>query len=693
MNSIEIISYVTGAVAFLAFTVLLLLSWHGRRVGVLLMLASGVSILWGGLLGYAGWQETIPVSWIFIAEFVRYGVWLSFVLALLGPLNADGMIKGIRLGVHTLWIVLVLYCLWSASGLSQTTPIRFVLGAPLAGMLILSLAGLVLLEQIYRNVQPEQRWALKFLVIALGVLFVYDFLLYSYAALYQHMNQGLWAARGFINALAVPLLAVAAARNPDWSLKMAVSRRVVFYSSSLTAATIYIAATVAGGYYVRLYGGSWGRVAEITFWCCAGILLVVLATSGQIRSRLRMFLHKNFFNYRHDYHEEWLRLTATLSDGSGDLSVRATQAIAQIMDSPAGTLFTRHETGEFTLDACWNMPRPVDMRISAGTPPFEFMRERRWIYELGESPPMGDARLTMAPELTGLPQAWLIVPLILDTRLMGFVVLAHARARRKIDWEDIDLLRTAGCQVASTLAQAENARRLSEARQFEGFNRLTAFVMHDIKNLVAQLSLLTKNAERHRQNQAFVDDMLATVANCVRRMTALLEQLRGEKPSGLQSRVRLHAVVEKVLSERASQAPQPVYVPAAEDFYVLAEPERLAAVLGHVIRNGQDAARETGHVSIRLRREGKQAAVTVEDDGEGMDDDFIRNRLFEPFFTTKSSKGMGIGAYQAREYVHSLGGEVSVQSTVGRGTVFTLLIPLAPSPDEVVEPSGLREAS
>ena len=694
MHSIEIASYLASAAAFLAFTALLAVNWHGRRTGALLILAAMASVLWGGFLAFAGWQETLPISWVFFAEILRYAAWLAFLSALLGSLRAQSLLKGLRFGIHALWGVLALYCLLAATGLTHILPVRFLLGVPITGILILALAGLVFLEQLYRNVQPEQRWALKFLVIALGIMFAYDFFLYSYAALYGRVNQGVWSARGFINALVVPLLAVAAARNPDWSLKVAVSRRVVFYSSSLLAASIYIAATVVAGYYVRFYGGNWGKVAEITLICLAIMVLLLVAFSGQARSRLRMFLHKNFFNYRHDYREEWLKLTATLSSGKADLPVQAIQAMAQIMDSPAGVLLTRNEAGEFVLAASWNMPVPADVKIRCALPVFEFMRARQWIYDVSAPPPLGDdANLTVPHEISGLRHAWLLVPLILETRLTGLVVLAQARARRKLDWEDIDLLRAAGSQVASTLAQADSARRLAKTRQFEGFNRLTAFVMHDIKNLVAQQSLLIKNAERHKHNQSFVEDMLATVANSVRRMTRLLEQLRADIPSGARSRVRLNVLIERVIAECGLQSPKPEYAPAAEEACVQAEPEQLAAILGHIIRNAQDAVRGQGHVIVRLRTERDQAVIEVEDDGEGMDEEFIRTQLFEPFFTTKASKGMGIGAYQAREYVQSLGGSVLVKSVAGHGTIFSMFLPLDARSHEIAESDSMRAPS
>lgn len=676
MHVIIIASYLTAAAAFLAGTALLGVSWRGQRTGALLVLAMMVSVLWGVFLAYVEWQRTVAVNWVLLAEVLRYGAWIVFVSALFSAWPMPGLLRGLHVAAHALWVALALYCLGPVTGFPQPAWLPFSTNVPLVGTLLLALTGVVFLEQIYRNVQLEQRWALKFLVIALGLLFAYDIFLYSYAVLYRQFNASAWAARGFIDALLVPLLLVAAARNPQWSLDVGVSRRAVFYSTSLLVVALYIIATAIGGYYVRLYGGDWGRVAEITLVCFALLLVLLIAFSGQARSRLRMFLHKNFFSFRHDYREEWLRLTATLSASDMELSQRAVRAIAQIMDSPAGALFMRGDTDEFVPEARWNMPTPAGLKLPAGLPAFALMRTRRWIYDLSEPPPLGDEQLRAPAELTDLPRAWLLVPLVLEDRLVGFVVLAQARARRAFDWEDIDLLRAAGSQVAGIMAQAADARRLAEARQFEGFNRLTAFLMHDLKNLAAQQSLLLQNAERHKHNPAFVDDMLATVANSVQRISRLLEQLRGDVAPAKPGRVPLAAVLDKALDECRAQSPRPEYLPVADDLWVQTDIEQLATVLGHVIRNAQDAAQAHGHVTLRAKRESGHAIIEIEDDGAGMDEDFIRNRLFTPFFTTKASKGMGIGAYQARAYVHSLGGTMRVNSTPGQGSVFTIQLPL-----------------
>lgn len=693
MHDIVISSYLIAAAAFLVGTALLAVSWRGQRTGALLLLATATSVAWGAFLAYAEWQGTLSVNWVLLAEVLRYGAWLIFVSALFGAWPMSGLLRGLRAVAHVFWIALALYCLWPVTGLASSSSLAFSINPLLIGVLILALVGVMFLEQIYRNVEAEQRWALKFLVIALGLLFAYDIFLYSYAVLYRQFNLSAWAARGFINALLVPLLLVAAVRNPEWSLRVGISRRAVFYSTSLMAVAFYILATAIGGYYVRLYGGSWGRVAEITFVCFALLGAVSIGFSGQARSHLRVFLHKNFFSFRHDYREEWLRLTATLSTGETELPLRALRAMAQTMDSPAGALFMRGDSGDFLLEARLNMPAPPGLRFPADAPALKFMRERRWIYDLDQPAPLGDERLRAPPELSELPHAWLIVPLMLEDRLIGFTVLARARARRAFDWEDIDLLRAAGSQVASTLAQAVDAQRLAEARQFEGFNQLTAFLMHDLKNVAGQQSLLLQNAERHKHNPAFVDDMLKTVANSVQRISLLLEQLRGDAAPRRRGRVQLAGVIDRTLGECRAQSPQPKYLPATEELWVRADAEQLATVLGHVVRNAQDAAQAEGHVTLRVNRAAGEAVIEIEDDGAGMDEEFIRDRLFKPFFTTKASKGMGIGAYQAREYVRSLGGTMNVRSTPGQGTLFVIRLPLADPAGDASATSQQRGAS
>jgi putative PEP-CTERM system histidine kinase len=232
------------------------------------------------------------------------------------------------------------------------------------------------------------------------------------------------------------------------------------------------------------------------------------------------------------------------------------------------------------------------------------------------------------------------------------------------------------------LAQQAADRRLAEGRQFDAFNRFAAFVMHDLKNSAAQLQLLVRNAARHRNNPEFIDDAFATIENTADRITRLIAQLQARNARAGQGRSELKQVLRSALERCATQPPAPEGDLEAVQAHVLADPERLAGVFEHVIRNAQQAAGASGNVKVTTRSDGDVATVAIADTGPGMDPEFVRERLFRPFDSTKGGIGMGIGAYQAREYVREVGGSVEVQSTPGSGTRFIIRLPQCKTSNE-----------
>jgi putative PEP-CTERM system histidine kinase len=285
--------------------------------------------------------------------------------------------------------------------------------------------------------------------------------------------------------------------------------------------------------------------------------------------------------------------------------------------------------------------------------------------------------LTLPEFLQDQTRLRLVLPILQHDSLLGFVVLADPPPPFELTYEDRDLLRTVGRHVATHLAQHDADRRLAESRQFEAYHRLTAFVMHDLKNLAAQLSLIVANADKHRRKPEFVDDAIGTIANSTARMQRLIEQLQGREVQSLRRRVSLGEAARQACRRCNGGRPVPVFVPATEEVLVEADPERLTMVIEHVVRNGQDATPEDGSVSVSIRPDSGWVTLSIEDTGAGMSADFVRDRLFRPFDTTKGSKGMGIGAYQVREYVNSLGGSVRVHSAPGSGTRVDLHFPLS----------------
>jgi putative PEP-CTERM system histidine kinase len=272
---------------------------------------------------------------------------------------------------------------------------------------------------------------------------------------------------------------------------------------------------------------------------------------------------------------------------------------------------------------------------------------------------------------------WLIVPMELGNRLFGFILLQKPRVVPRLNFEDHDLLRTVGRHVGTHINQAESDRRLAESSQFGTYNRLTAFLMHDLNNLVAQQSLVVKNAERFRDNPEFVDDAISTIANSVRRMKRLMGQLSGISKSEPVTRIDLREVLTTAVKRTHPRMPTPRLDLGASAIWTQADPERLATVIEHLIRNAQEATDKDGELIVKLWAAGGRAGIVISDTGCGMSPEFIRERLFRPFDSTKGSQSMGIGAYQARDYVRALGGQMEVTSEAGVGTTFSIRLPFA----------------
>ena len=676
MSSFSTVSYALAAGLFGILAILLLTSWRGRLQGGLLIGASMVTVIWATLIAMQATTPAIPVAGVVTAEFLRDGVWIMFLANLAAALGVSRLTRWLA---HLVWagpLTIALLLWWQSSG--SSTDASGVVMVP--GGLAVALMGLILIEQIYRNAPAQTRPALKYILFAIGGLFAYDLFLYSQAFLFKAISTDAWNARGLVNAMLVPFLALAVRRNPNLSLELFVSRHVVFYSTTLTAVGIYLVAMSAGAYYIRLFGGTWGGVVQIVFVAGGIGLLLALLTSSSLRGRLRVFLVKHFYRNKFDYREEWLRLIAVMTKQSEgrDLFAMPVRALSHIVGSDGGSLWLYDETRKiYDCRACVGSEEILET-LHEDDSLVEFLQDRQWIIEMEEwrRHPENYANLAMPSCLIKDSGTALIVPLLLGEKLMGFVVLHAGQRTEGLDYEDRDLLKTAGRQLATHIARHEAVERLTESRQFDAYHRLTAFIMHDIKNLIAQLSLLVGNAEKHKANPEFVDDMIDTVANSVERMNRLMDQLRhGDAQEQVQS-MELREAAERAIRRCAERRPVPELINDEESVLVKADSARLVQMLEHLIRNAQDATADDGSVRVRILKKLSQACLRVEDSGSGMDEEFIRERLFKPFDSTKGTRGMGIGAYQVRDYAQTMGGRINVYSEPGKGSCFEILLPL-----------------
>ncbi len=643
------------------------------------LLAVLATVAWA-LAGLADLGSRKVVFWHLAAalDLLRYGAWAVFLLLLLRPL-ADSLAPGrFRLALAALAGLALLslganLCIGLLPSLSEPAQ-RLLVASQLAWAVL----GLLLVEQVFRNQAEQSRWSAKPLCLGLGGLFLFDVYLYSQALMFGHLDADVLAARGLAQAVTVPLLLLATRRHARWLARIQVSNTAAFYSASLLLIGLYLLFLAAAGYYVRFFGGSWGGALQVALLFLALVLLTLLIFSGALRARLRVFLAKHFFSYRYDYRLEWLRFTAMLSSRSAPQAVSAlvVRGLADLVDCPGGGLwFKALGDDRYVQTAAWNMP-PQAGREPTDSPFCRFMRERGWIVDLNAARRHAGLQADLVPAwLAAVSDAWWVVPLLVADEMLGFVVLAKPRAPIELDWEVRDLLKTAARQAAGFLAQIHATEALLEARKFDAFNRMSAFVVHDLKNIITQLALMMKNAERHRDKPEFQQDMLATVENSLDKMRQMMLQLReGERPAGVASGVELAPILQRIAGA-ALQRGRPLDVEIIDRIATRGHEQRLERVIGHVVQNALDATANSGNVRVALQQSAGRAMLRVEDTGVGMSTDFIQNHLFRPFNSTKRS-GMGIGAYESFQYVRELGGSIEVKSEIGQGSVVTLLLPL-----------------
>lgn len=685
--SIQFLSYLAGGGAFLFLAVLVALSRTGGRYKYFLLACCFLTVLWA--FSVAGFQWIASPAWhgswtavVSALDVIRIAAWLVLLGALLG-------IRGVRDAGSTIRMVALAILLISLA-LIFAAPVSDMfwperpqgwLTVQSAGRVMLAVIGLLALENLYRNAEPKVRWAVKYFCFGLGTVLGFDFFFFADAALFGRIDQTFFDVRGFVNALVSPLLAIAVSRATLWDIDIHVSRAAVFHSAALVGSGVYLIGMAAAGFYLKEVGGEWGRILQILFLASALLILLVIFSSGAVRAKVKVWISKHFFSYKYDYREEWLRFIRTVaSDDSGfDLQARILRSIADIIQSDSGGLWVlRPEDNAYLPTTLWHMGERQPA-VPAQSEFIRFLSETQWIVELDEYR-RNASRYDDVPFpewISDNKRVWLVVPLIYRDSLHGFVVLGDPKVRRGLDWEDFDLLRTVGHQAASYLAEQQAMNELSDARRLQDFNRRSAFIIHDIKNVVSQMSLMMQNAERFGDNPEFQKDMMATVSNSVARMKDLLERFKRalvEESEQASDLVPLPVVIRQVVANWRKQKNDMV-VELDNSISLPVHKEKLESILDHLLQNAIEAAGAEGSVTLRQRMLDGEVCIEVEDDGPGMDQAYVDAHLFRPLDSQKAT-GFGLGAYQIRQLVRELGGRLEVRTEVGLGTTMRVILPV-----------------
>jgi len=673
-------SYASAALANTVLLLLLLTSWRGRLQGGLLITAVLLTILTTAASALQTYSETVGLTGIIVLESVKQGSWSLFLLRLLVIRTDISNQPGGALQRYLIPGIVILYSLaigFFLSGL--TTPSSAEQLPSLTPLLIGAIFIIWAIEQLYRNSDASERWAIKYLCIGVGGAISFDVILFIDALLFHQINPGTWAARGFVQALAVPLIAISATRNPDWEVKVFVSRSVVYFSSSLIAIGVYLILVAIAGYYLKTFGGDWGETLQVTLIFAALLSLLVIVSSVQLRGQIKQFIARHFYRNKYEYRDEWLQLTQRLSDPAiTSPHQEALSAICDLLNSPRGALWSKDTVGQWRQTCRWEWPESNEVFVIEDAL-LDRLQQQANIIDLTRAG-NDTERAALPAALSSGHQPWLLIPLVNQGTLVALIQLGESPTQsRQLDWEDIALVSAAAYQVAAYLAFHDAINKLAEARQFEAYNQLSAFLVHDLKNVVAQLQLVVKNADKHADNPEFIKDAFTTVNNAVDKMNTMLSQLRDRHAATNGHtivEIDLSNILQEVVTRRSGYLPVPkINLGETTQLTVRCDQEKMLNVLLHLVANAQEATDNEGQVTIRGTSNSAECRLEIEDNGCGISDEFVKHHLFRPFKTTKGNAGMGIGVYESKEYIESLGGSISVTSRVGEGTLFSILLP------------------
>ncbi|MBA6348703.1 XrtA/PEP-CTERM system histidine kinase PrsK [Colwellia sp. BRX8-9] len=676
MDSLGLFGYSLAGIAYLVFALLIFAARNKTTLARWVLVSVFVTVIANGV---AALQIKLGFSlqWAMLADGFKVACWsLLILLCNTEQRSFRAVIANSHIRQYIkIWTILMVACWLASVLLNYSYEYLFLL------FIVLNLWSLVLLEQLYRSADSQVRWAIWPMVIALASVAIFDFVLYAQATMVDGIDFDFWFSRGFISLIIVPLLLISTRRIRNGAVRIFVSRHVVFYSSMLMIAGIYLLVMAFAGYVINYIGGEWGSVVSIGFLMLSAFVLVALFITESLRRKLKVFIAKNFFANKYEYRDEWLNLIGKIETTNAESYYQmATQIMMSKVDAYAGAIlkkvtgqrFSVQYSEKLLLDDTFNQ-QLVECSL--------FCQRQGWIIDVEEyrQTPTVYPGLSLDLSLFDTQSIRIIVPIFIGKAFYGMFILAGKNQVKQLNWEDRDLLFAISKQLGNFVSLHEANDKLAESKQFDAFNRMSAFLVHDLKNVQAQLALITSNAEKHRDNPEFIADVFETVESATERLSKVLSQLRNKQAAQPKSElVDISAVINSVIEQRNIELPK-VTFDKINHCEMAIDNETFHSVLNHLIQNAQEATSKDGWVKVELTQRENHIGIKISDNGCGMSVDFINNRLFKPFDTTKGNAGMGIGVFEAKQFVEGIAGIIKVESIEDKGTVFIIDLPINPS--------------
>lgn len=653
---------------------------RGQRVhpwtNLLLLCAIGG---WGGTYGIAFQQTPVTLQWGLTAHAVLLGAMYIFCHNLTSRhINTHKALPWVGFCTVVLMIILPILPLTPSLLLSLYAFVG-----------VMNCLGIFLYCERLHQVLKANGQHGRQMVLSLGVIAGALFIMFCDIMVHPRLSEFAPQSIGMVYAIAFPFLYQGLQSIQQIPRKLCVSRPLAFHTTLFTIAGCYLLGLSFAGQLSQMYGLTY--TSTITLLGAMAMPLLYLLSSGRLRRNILVWVNKHFFSAQFDYRQTWRQLTqAFLPDlGTQKASETGLAAIQHAIHHEYGHFYRRKKKGaEWTLAASTSPNALSDDTTRHLFDLADDILDKGWIIDIHEwqNHPQRYLPLSACPSTIESAQVHWIVPVNLRHGAALWIVSGGSKPHWPLNWETRDFLSSLATHLESYLHTQESRQQLYENAQLAAFHQTSAFVVHDLKNLFAQLSLVNRNAAIHKNNPAFIEDMLVTLSGMQERMGKMLGQLSTKQHS---ADIRMESIdvcawwhqMQKDATSMAKYGVMPSFYSceSGQEVRVRADRERLTNVLKHLLDNamyasqGKDSPHVFAHCTVSF--EDNCVMILIEDNGVGMDEAFIKNRLFKPFETTKGNSGIGIGVYDAKQFAEQSGGALTIDSQLGVGTRVRLILP------------------
>jgi putative PEP-CTERM system histidine kinase len=560
--------------------------------------------------------------------------------------------------------------------------LKFGEAATILNALILILTVLILmnLERTFRSAVGTMRWRIKFFVLGLGVVFGAQIYIYSEGLLFSGQSLALAGVETGALLIGCTLMAIAYFRSDFGDVDIYPSRAALHTSLTVVVVGVYLFVVGVLAQIVARMGGS-GNFPVYTFLVLLGIvLLAVLLLSDRFRQNVQHLLSRHFRRPQYDSRQIWGRFSECMSRGLDEakLCAAAAKLISSTFNALSVTIWLDDEakdalifaasTSKSQSDATQSIPSSTLTALRKISEPFNLEKAKQdWAEPLKQ---ISFSQFREGGDRVG-------IPLVAGDRWLGLAILADRVSGAGYSFEEYDLLKCIGDQIAASLLNLRLAGELMLGKEREAFQNISAFFVHDLKNTASTLNLMLQNLPVHFDDPAFREDALQGISKTADRINQLIDRLSAlrHKLEPKPIECDLNQLVAEVLETLNGVSEVELVKELNPLPRLLADREQLQSVIMNVLLNARDAAGTGGQVIVRTDHRDGWAALSVADNGCGMSPGFLRDSLFRPFQTTKK-KGLGIGMFQSKMIIEAHRGSIQVKSELGIGTTFRILLPL-----------------